>query len=446
VPGVGTIDRRTSPGVLTHPPRNATVPLVAPAAGPRPPSSLRTVLASPLYRGATIALFASGFGTSIATPQIARFLVEELHASLTVAGLYYLSSLTTPIAGYLLGARSDRTGNRLGIFRFCAVIGCVGWVLVAFSTQVWQPFVISAVLLSVAGGAGSQLFAAIHDDVEARHVENGDGVVSFVRMALTGGWVIGPVAGAFLLAAFGFTPMLLVTAASFLLEVVPLGLLKDPERPSADLPGDAEPSDPSADGTERTGHAAAPGMRAMLPLLAFTGLYVLVYVGEPIRYAYLPIRMARDMHVSAGISGAVIGIQPLVELLLMPLAVVVARRIGLMPLMVFGAGFGTAAHLFFTFSDASPGLFAGQILMGGVWGIFAGLGIIVAQRLLPTAVATASSIFMSAPPVASAVGGVVGGLGVDVLGLPLVFLAPAVSALLAVIGLIVMSRSRYGVR
>jgi hypothetical protein len=40
-------------------------------------------------------------------------------------------------------------------------------------------------------------------------------------------------------------------------------------------------------------------------------------------------------------------------------------------------------------------MFAGQILMGGVWGIFASLGIIAAQRLLPSAVATASAIFMS---------------------------------------------------
>ena len=49
-------------------------------------------------------------------------------------------------------------------------------------------------------------------------------------------------------------------------------------------------------------------------------------------------------------------------------------------------------------------MFAGQILMGGVWGTFAGLGIIVAQRLLPRAVATASAVFMSSTAIASAVG------------------------------------------
>jgi MFS transporter, SET family, sugar efflux transporter len=86
---------------------------------PTSTSSLQVVARSPLYRGATVSLFISGLGMSAAAPQIALFLVNELHASLTVAGLFYLTNLTAPVAGYLVGARSDRTGNRL------ACSGCV---------------------------------------------------------------------------------------------------------------------------------------------------------------------------------------------------------------------------------------------------------------------------------------------------------------------------------
>ncbi|GAA3314861.1 MFS transporter [Arthrobacter ramosus] len=114
---------------------------------------LRLVLETPLYRGATVAMFLSGLGFSAAAPQIASFLVHELHASLTVAGLYYLTSLTAPIAGYLVGARSDRTGRRLGLFRVCAVAGFLGWTGIAFSTQLWMPFVVSAIVLGFAGAA-----------------------------------------------------------------------------------------------------------------------------------------------------------------------------------------------------------------------------------------------------------------------------------------------------
>ncbi|MDH6213081.1 MFS transporter [Streptomyces pseudovenezuelae] len=395
-------------------------------------SALRLVLASPLYRGATIALFLAGLGQSAAAPQIALFLTRELGGSLTTAGLFYLTNLTAPVAGYLVGARSDRTGGRLGLFRVCAVAGFLGWAGIACATQLWMPFVISAVVLGFAGGAASQIFAAIHDELSVRPSPVGDGVVSVVRMALTAGWIVGPSAGAVLAARFGLRPMLFATALLALAQLVPLGMLRTPSKPA--------PAGPSP----KKVRPAAPlrtKMRTMRPLLLFTALYVFVYAGEPVKYAYLPIYMIERLHFPSGVEGAIIGIQPLVELVLMPFAVLAARRIGMMRLMVVAAGFGVAANICFATTASAPGLFAGQILMGGVWGVFAALGIIMAQRLLPGAVATASAIFMSSTALSSALGGSVGGLGVAALGLPHVFLIPAGFALLAVIGLSLMDRS-----
>ncbi|KQR53927.1 transporter [Leifsonia sp. Leaf336] len=401
----------------------------------RAPSAVRVVLRSPLYRGATIALFLSGLGFSAAAPQIARFLVDDLGSSLTTAGLYYLTNLTAPIAGYLIGRRSDRTGRRLGLFRICAAVGFVGWLAIAFSTELWMPFVISAVVLGFAGAATSQLFAAIHDELAASPTPAADGVVSIVRMALTFGWVIGPVAGAYLAAQAGARTMLVATAVCTLAQILPLGTLR--ERVATTAPN----GEPHHDGPS----PAHVPLRAMAALLAFTGLYILVYAGEPIKYAYLPIYMDAQLHLPAALSGAIIGIQPLVELALMPVAVVVARRTGMLPLMVVGALFGVGANVLFATTGTAVGLFLGQILMGGVWGVFAGLGIIVAQRLLPTAIATASAIFISAPALSSALGGLLGGLGAGAVGLPAVFVVPAVLALVAAAGLLVLQR-RVGER
>ncbi|MFG2039034.1 MFS transporter [Dactylosporangium sp. NPDC048998] len=392
-------------------------------------SALRLTLASPLYRGATLAVFLSALGFSAAAPQIASFLVNELHASLTAAGLFYLTSLTAPVAGFLVGRRSDRTGRRLGLFRVCATAGFVGWVGIAYSTELWMPYVISAVIGAFGGAATSQLFAAVHDELKAHPGPNNDGVVAVVRMALTGGWVVGPVAGSFLAAQTSLRTMLLATAVCTLAQIVPLGALRMAPAVPAE-PGDAA----------QAGHRS-PSLRAMVPLLAFTGLYVLVYAGEPIKYAYLPIYMNGQLHLPAGLSGAIIGIQPLVEIVLMPVAVIVARRTGMMQLMVLGAGFGVAANICFAVTGNPVGLFAGQILMGGVWGVFATLGIIVAQRLLPTAVATASAIFMSSTALASALGGAAGGVGAAAVGLPRVFFIPAALALAAVAGLAAIARS-----
>src|SRR5882724_6466471 len=124
-------------------------------------SAVREVWSSPLYRGATLAMFLSGLGTSAAAPQIVLYLVKELGASLPVAGLYYLTSLVGPVAGYVVGSYSDRTGIRLNLFRLCALAGFVGWAAVALSTAVWMPFVISAIVLAFSGAAVSQIFAAV---------------------------------------------------------------------------------------------------------------------------------------------------------------------------------------------------------------------------------------------------------------------------------------------
>ena len=400
------------------------------------PSAARSVWASPLYRGATVALFLSGLGTSAAAPQITLFLVNDLHVSLTTAGLFYLTNITAPLAGYLIGARSDRSGKRLGLFRWCALAGFLGWVAMALADQVWMPFVISAVVLAFSGAAGSQLFAAVHDDLRTTASPVADGVVSIVRMALTAGWVVGPVLGSILATAAGSRVMLAATGSCALAQIVPMGFARaGPARPGTHTMSEVQ--------AERL--AQRPKLREVLPLLAFTGLYVLVYAGEPIKYGYLPIYMRDDMHLPTALSGAVIGIQPLIELILMPVAVVVARRIGMMHLMVLGAAFGVGANLCFALTGDAAGMFAGQILMGGVWAVFAALGIIVAQRLLPQAVATASAVFMSSTAIASALGGLTGSLGVSVLGLPHVFFAPALYGLIATSGIAVMSRSRFAV-
>ncbi len=394
----------------------------------RPPA-LRQVLASPLYRGSALALFLAGIGASAAAPQIVLFLVRDLGAPLPLAGLYYLTSLAGPIAGYLVGSYSDRTGNRLTLFRLCALAGFVGWALMALSTAIWVPFVVGALILAFSNATFSQLFAAVHDEQVANPGARNDSVVAIIRMANTAGWVIGPVIGAWVAASFGLRPMIWLTAICFLAQIAALGTLGT--KPSETASAEAKPA-------PRRG----PGLVEMLPLLAFTGLFVLVYAGEAIKYGFLLLYMEEQLRLEPAVRGAVIGIQPLIELIIMPFSIVLARRVGILNLLAIGALFGLAANLCFALWADVVGMFVGQILMGGVWGFFMVLGIIVAQRLLPDAVATASAIFMTSTALSMALGGLAGGLGVSTLGLPHVFFIPAACALAAAIGLAIMAR-RY---
>src|SRR6201996_8011143 len=188
--------------------------------------TFKQVLSSPLYRGATMAMFLSGLGASAAAPQIVLFLVKELGTPLPIAGLYYLTNLTAPIAGYLVGNHSDRTGERLILFRLCALAGFTGWAGIALSTKVWMPFLISSLVLAFSVAASSQLFAAVRDHLDQEAQGSREGVVAFVRMALTAGWVIGPMIGGWVAAATTLRPMLWSSALCARAQIIPIGTLK----------------------------------------------------------------------------------------------------------------------------------------------------------------------------------------------------------------------------
>ena len=222
----------------------------------------------------------------------------------------------------------------------------------ALADQVWAPFAISAVVLAFSGAAGSQLFAAVHDDLQTTATPWPTGSSPSYGWVLTAGWVVGPVLGSILATAAGSRVMLAATGFCALAQIVPMGFART---------GSAQPGAHTAPASEvQAGRIAhRPKLRKMLPLLVFTGLYVFVYAGEPIKYGYLPIYMRDDLRMLTTVSGAVIGIQPLIELILMPVAVVVARRIGMMHLMILGAACGVGANLCFALTgdaaECSPG-------------------------------------------------------------------------------------------
>ncbi|WP_223622431.1 MFS transporter [Microbacterium sp. EST19A] len=399
-----------------------------------PVSASRYILRSRLLRGAFISLVISGIGISITIPQITLFLVGELHLTDAQAGLYFLTNLTAPIVGYVVGSLSDRAGSRLLVFRLSALAGFAGWVLMAVAMQAWMPFAINAILLSAAGAGAAQLQAAVRDELNRSPTPADNEVVAVIRMAMAFGWIVGPVLGAVLGAVIGLRPLLLVTGISVLLSLVPLiGVRTDA------VVRDVTPTRSS----QMNSAARAAHPRSMLPLVVFTGIYVLIMCGETVKLAYLPLYMDGDLRVDAGVRGAVIGLQPLVELLLMPIAAKLASRFGFARVLIVGAMMAVAAHV----SYASAGfvvphlvpLVIGQLLMAGVIATFGVLGITVAQRLVPTRVGMASSVFLSAYAINAAVGGFAGSVGSSWLGIPQLFWIPAVIATLGVIALVVLN-------
>ncbi|HET6294768.1 MAG TPA: MFS transporter [Kribbella sp.] len=393
----------------------------------RSESAVSIVVRSPFYRSAFLSLLIAGIGMSAATPQLTLFMVRELGTPLPVAGLYYVTNLAAPLAGFLIGRLSDRTPERLLWFRLCALVGTIGWLAMAAATTVWLPFVISAVALSVGGGSMALLFAATRDELSRRPTKADNGVVATIRMAFTTGWILGPVLGSWFGGVFGLRALLLATAACTFAQIFPFGRQRVERYHDVALRPRPE------------GHRQ---IDQMMPLLVFTAVCVLAMTGDTIKFGYLPIYMAEELHVSDSMRGAVIGIQPLLELLLLPLVARLADRFGALWVMTGGAALGLAGNLAYATAGSVGALFLGQALTAGLWACVGALGVSIAQRLYPEGVGTASGIFLSAIPVSSAIGGTIGGIGVAAIGLPHVFFVPAALTTLATIAFAVLSTRR----
>jgi MFS transporter, SET family, sugar efflux transporter len=368
--------------------------------------------------------------TSAAIPQLTTFFVTELGASLPQAGLYYLTNVTAPLVGFAMGRLSDRQPDRLTLFRVGAVVGALGWTAMGLVTQLWMPFVISVLALGVAGAAGAQVYAAVRDELNRSPALVGSGVdvevISLVRMGFTLGWVVGPVLGTVVGGLFGLRTVLFMTAVLAALQLVPMIGVRAPRFVA-----------PATTGERRT---PTGSRRALLPLLAFCALAMLAACGDTVKFAYLPLYMSEQLHLPAGLRGAVIALQPVCELALMPLAARLAGRFGAMRVVMAGTLCAVAAHLAYATSTTVVGLVVAQVLLSAMWAGLAGLGVSVAQQLHPSGVGVASSTFMSSIVFASTVGGLLGSAFVSALGIPGVFVVPAVLSAAALVGMGLLAR------
>ncbi len=377
-------------------------------------STLGLVLRSRIYGRAMASLFFAGLGISIAIPQLSLFLVQDLHASLPVAGLFFLTNLAAPVLGFLVGRWSDRLTDRLSLFRLGAVLGLVGWVGMAFTTEVWMAFVINLTVLGFAGATGALIFAAVRDQLT--HVPTGadNRVMSTVRLGFSLGFMTGPLLGSVIGGVAGLRVTLIAAGVCTLLQAVPMigqKILR------------AVPEPVSQHGTAGGG---APRPASLAPLLMFLGLCVLAMCGDTIRLAYLPIYMELQLGTPDWLRGVVISTQSVGMLVFIPIMGVLADRFGAHRLVVVNVLLGVGANLGFMAADSELGLITATVLNSAMWATLGGIGM-------------ASSLYFSALRFAAAVGGVAGGLGVRWFGVPGVFLVPALLCIVAAVGLLIQA-------
>jgi MFS transporter, SET family, sugar efflux transporter len=395
-------------------------------------STLGLVLGSRLYRRAAASLFFAGLGISVAMPQLSLFLVQDLGASLPVAGLFFLTNLTAPVLGFVVGRWSDRLTDHLSLFRVGAVAGLVGWVMMAFTTKVWMAFLVNLTVLGFAAATSSLIFAAVRDQLTHAPTGADNRVMSTVRLGFSLGFMTGPVLGSVLGSVAGLRMTLIASGVCTVLQAVPMiGQTVTRSVPDRVVPPDG------AGGR----NVARPA--SLLPLLTFLGLSVLAMCGDTIRFAYLPIYMELQLGTPDWLRGVVISAQSVGMLVFIPIMGVLADRFGAHRLVVVNVLLGAGANLGFMVAGSELALIAATVVHSAMWATLGAVGITVAQDLYPNGIGVASSLYISAIRFSAAIGGIAGGLGVGWFGVPGVFLVPALLCILASVGLLIQATLRH---
>jgi SET family sugar efflux transporter-like MFS transporter len=394
----------------------------------RSSSTLGLVVRSQLYRRATVSLFFAGLGISVAMPQLSLFLVQDLHASLPVAGLFFLTNLAAPVLGFVVGRWSDRLTDRLWLFRVGAVVGLVGWVVMAFTTEVWMAFLVNLTVLGFAGATGSLIFAAVRDQLTLAPTGADNRVMSTVRLGFSLGFMTGPVMGSVLGGVAGLRLTLIASGVCSLLQAVPMV----GQRVTRVVPDRVVLPD-------RAAGRNPPRRPSLVPLVTFLGLSVLAMCGDTIRFAYLPIYMELQLGTPDWLRGVVISVQSVGMLVFIPIMGMLADRFGAHRLVVLNVLLGAGANLAFMTADSELALIAATLLNSAMWATLGGIGITVAQDLYPQGIGLASSLYFSAIRFSAAIGGIAGGLGVGWLGVPGVFVVPALLCIVAAVGLLIQA-------
>jgi SET family sugar efflux transporter-like MFS transporter len=366
------------------------------------------VWVQPEYRRFLLLMVLTSLATSSGTPLLSLYLVRYVGVSLSAAGLFFASlALVGLVLGVVLGRRSDHWSTRIPFLRVAAGWVAAGWLVLTVSPFPWLTLSSGALFLSLGGAFMGQAFATLHDVMVRDHEAKPELINTTVRTGWSFGFVFGPLLGSFLAATVNIRAAFGVAATLYLLCLLLLRGL--------------EIATPARSGQKAQSGAAS---RPNFLLLAFTAACALEISCQTIKSTYLPIDVT--MHLGASITtyGTIVSLSPVVELIVMPLAGLLAQKIAISSLITIGLAIGTVEYVILATSTMLWQLYVTQAMDACVVAVVMGLGVTYAQRLSPQHAGTANSIFFASFNVAYVVGGSIGSASVPWLGVPRVFLVP----------------------
>ncbi len=368
--------------------------------------------------------FATGVIGALLLPTLSIFFADEIGVSPFWVGIPYAGiALGSIVYNQLLGDWSDRLHDRRSLVVGLCLVGLLACAIFAWSRDYWITCLCAVGLLSLAMVSFSQVLAYSLEYAET--VIPPERVALFnalVRAQIAFAWVAGPPAGFLLVSYFGFTTLYWSAAGLFvvvaLLTVSLLPALHEHHQ---------KPKPASASFWQLMG--GVNGRNLWLCLLALSLMW-------GVNNAYLislPLHITRNLELSTGWVGWIMGTAAGLEVPVMLLAGVLASRINPMTIVRSSGIAGLILYAGIYWADALWQLFALQLANAVFVGILAGLGVSVVQQMLPGRAGSASALYTNTTHVGTLISSALVSTVAEAFGYHSVFAANMILVLLATI-------------
>ncbi|MDQ0211933.1 MULTISPECIES: MFS transporter [Arthrobacter] len=366
-----------------------------------------------------------GFQFAFLNPALALLLVALFNATPAEVGwvlaVYNASGF---VASLLVPAHADRANDYLRPMLACGVLTLALSALLAVSTSLPIAVVGLIVLGGPAGVGSSLLFAHLrHSGAGASDVMNTRAIVSFA-------WVAGPPLATLIMGALGNRAILLALGVVAVLNVATTAAMISRRRAAS------VEDRPKAHAEEDGQLFSKSGVAAVV--FAFVALQATNSAAVSI----MSLFVTQGLGVDVIWAGVALGVSAALEIPALFLIGRLARRYSSRALIASGCVAGIAYYAGMAFVSNPATLIALQVLNAWFFGIVAGVGLTLFQRLIPRP-GLASGLYTNTRRVGAIVSGPIIALGsTTALGYQGVFAACAALTVLALLVIVLAGRPR----
>lgn len=378
--------------------------------------------------------FVLGLAYSFVVPFLSLFGTEEVGLSPSEFGLFMTTTSLSSIAVSTLLARwSDVRYSRKAILLLGGVAGSLGYIGYALVRNLPVLVLIGSLVLGVASGTFTQLFAYARSTLHERGVsaEKQPLYMNVVRLAFAFAWTVGPALSAWLLTRASFKGAFLV--AGLLYGLFALGVALYVRR-----------SPPRAESIVMAANFPLSKALRDPTILSYFFAFCLHHACSTMGMMNLPLLLKVTLRGTDADVGWAYSIAPIFEIPFMFYVGVLATRAphG----VVIRSALGIAALYYggLVFAPGPSAVFCLQVLSAAVVSVMSGLAITFFQDFMPGQPGTATNLYASAARIGSTGGYLVFGLLTQAWGHRGVFSFCAVATCLSLL-LLFIARGRPAV-